>query len=72
MNKISSFTFKTKAVLDQLKTVNIDKRIKEIHYDDDDGNVGVITFDDMEQEKYIQSLEDQLLLLADELNGGIL
>lgn len=71
MNNLSSFPFETDVEREQLVLSNSDKRVSETHFNEDSIS-GVITFDDMEQEKYIQSLEDQLLLLTDEMSGGIL
>lgn len=70
MNKLTSFQFKNKKEYDQLILINSDQRVFETAYLDDIS--GTVTFNDMAQEKYIQSLEDQVLLLTDEVSGGIL
>ncbi|NQX67992.1 hypothetical protein HQN90_20440 [Paenibacillus alba] len=68
-NTLITFTFRTPEERNQIIAANQDK-ILVGDYDLPENKS--LVFNDNAQEKYIKSLEDQLLLLSDELSGGIL
>lgn len=70
MNTLYTFSFDSVEAKDALILEHSDRQIIQVLGFED--GTGELTFSDMAQEKYIKELEDQLLLLADELSGGIL
>ena len=66
---IVKISYETSEDREQKLEANSDKRLIEEH-NIFEGNF--LVFDDQEQERYIKSLEDQILLMADQADGGIL
>jgi len=69
LDTLTIFTYESEAQRAQIIADNVDKSLVE-ERNLFDGNY--LVFSDMAQEKYIKSLEDQILLMADEASGGIL
>lgn len=66
---LTKFPYETEEEYDQIVADNEDN-ILVVMNDTSEGKY--VIFSDNARVKYIQSLEDQILLLADELSGGIL
>lgn len=66
---ITSHTFTTEEEYTQIMQQN-ENSVLIAYYDLSEGKS--LVFSDNAKQKYISSLEDQILLLADELSGGIL
>jgi len=69
VGNIIKLPYVSEADRDQLIQDHADKKLVE-EQNLFDGNF--LVFDDQAQENYIKSLEDQILLMADEASGGIL
>ena len=69
VDNLYSFTFNTNDERDRILNENRDYHLVE-ERNTSEGNV--LIFSDMSVAKYIQSLEDQLLLAFDAAEGGIL
>ncbi|OPH47634.1 hypothetical protein BC351_10620 [Paenibacillus ferrarius] len=68
-NTLTTIPFKTQAEFDQIMIAN-KNNILVVYNDLMEGKS--LVFSDDAQGKYVKKLEDQLLLLSDELSGGIL